>query len=58
MFSSPRLDGHHVSIELLKEGIYVKETHTTTIRIAPALTINSNQIDIILDGIRKVIQNI
>ena len=58
MFDSPHLDGHYVSVELMNHGIYAKETHHTTIRLAPALTINSLQIDNLLSGIRKVIQKL
>ena len=58
MFDSPHLDGHHVSVELMNNGIYAKETHHTTIRLAPALTINANQIDHLLDGIRAVIKKL
>ena len=58
MFDSPHLEGHHVSVELMNEGIYAKETHHTTIRLAPALTINNLQIDNLLEGIRKVIQKL
>jgi len=58
MFDSPHLDGHHVSVELMNQGIYAKETHHTTIRLAPALTINNIQIDTLLEGIEKVIQKL
>ena len=58
MFDSPHLDGHHISVELMNNGIYAKETHHTTIRLAPALTINANQIDHLLDGIRTVIKKL
>ena len=58
MFNSPRFDGHHISVELLKQGIYAKETHSTTIRLAPALTISNKQIDQLLDGVKEVIQKI
>ena len=58
MFDSPHLDGHHVSVELMNHGIYAKETHHTTIRLAPALTINRMQIDNLLDGIRSVIKKL
>ena len=57
MHASPRLDGHHVSVELLKKGVYAKETHKTTVRIAPALTISAWQIDNIAESIRDVIKN-
>ncbi len=55
MHDEPRLDGHKVSLGLLKHGIYAKETHHSTVRIAPALTIEAWQIDEISNGIRKVI---
>jgi len=58
MFDSPHLDGHHVSVELMNNGIYAKETHHTTIRLAPALTIKANQVDHLLDGIRTVIKKL
>ena len=58
MFNNKHLDGHHVSVELMNEGIYAKETHSTTIRLAPALTITSNQIVRLLEGVRKVIQKL
>ena len=58
MFNHKHLDGHRVSVELMNEGIYAKETHSTTIRLAPALTITSNQIDRLLDGVRTVIQKL
>ena len=58
MFPEKHLDGHHVSLELLKRGVYVKETHHSTVRIAPALTINAEQIDQIGSCVEDVIKNI
>ena len=58
MQNSPHLDGHHVSVELLKQGVYVKETHHSTVRIAPALTIEAWQIDNIAESIWNVINEI
>ena len=58
MYNHKNLHGHNISIELLKKGIYAKETHKTTIRLAPALTISTKQINKLLEGIRGVIQNI
>ena len=55
MHNDPKLDGHHVCVELLKQGVYAKETHHTTVRIAPALTIETWQIDNIAEAIRNVI---
>ncbi len=58
MFDQPGLDGHKVSLKLLDEGIYAKETHKTVVRLAPALTITSAGIDHIGDSIRKVIKSL
>ena len=58
MHDSPHLDGHHISVELLKDGVYAKETHHSTVRIAPALTIEAWQIDNLAEAIRTVIKKI
>ena len=58
MHDSPHLDGHHVSVELLKDGVYAKETHHSTVRIAPALTIEAWQNDNLAEAIRTVIKKI
>ena len=58
MFDKPGLDGHKVSLKLLENGIYAKETHKTTVRLAPALTITAAGIDYIGDSIRKVIREL
>ena len=58
MYDESHLDGHHVSLELLNQGIYAKETHKTTIRLAPALTISNEQIEQLLGGVREVIKKI
>ena len=58
MHDSSNLDGHNISLELLNKGIYAKETHKKTVRIAPALTIKAWQIDMIGESIREVIKKI
>jgi len=58
MHDDPKLDGHQVSLELLKNGVYAKETHHSTVRIAPALTIEAWQIDNIAESIWNVINEI
>ncbi len=58
MFDKPELDGHRVSLELLKQGVYAKETHHSTVRIAPALTIEAWQIDNIAEAIRNVVKSL
>ena len=58
MFDDKKLDGHHVSVALMENGIYAKETHHTTIRLAPALTINESQINDLLEGVRNVVKSL
>ena len=58
MHDERMLDGLHVSTELLKNGIYAKETHHSTVRIAPALTVEAYHIDQMADDIRDVISKL
>ena len=58
MHDEKHLDGHKVSVELLNNGIYAKETHHSTVRIAPALTIEAWQIDNLAEQIRAVIKSL
>ena len=58
MYDSEKLNGHNVSTELLKKGVYAKETHKSTVRVAPALTIEAWQIDNIAEAIRQVIDEL
>ena len=58
MHNKPHLDGHKVSVNLLKNGVYAKETHHSTVRLAPALTIEAWQIDNLAEAIRKVVKEL
>jgi ornithine--oxo-acid transaminase len=58
MHNEKHLDGHAVSVGLLEQGVYAKETHHTTVRIAPALTISNQQIDILSESISNVIKGL
>ena len=58
MHNHEHLDGHKVSVELLKRGVYAKETHHSTVRIAPALTIEAWQIDDLAEAIRDVVSSL
>mgnify|MGYP001307145276 CR=1 FL=1 len=58
MHDAAELDGHHISVALLKKGVYAKETHRTTVRVAPALTISAEQIDRIADAVEDVIRSL
>ena len=58
MHDDPHLDGHAVSVGLLDQGVYAKETHHSTVRLAPSLTINEIQIDALADSIRTVVKGL
>ncbi len=58
MHDEKHLDGHTVSVELLNHGVYAKETHHSTVRLAPALTINNEQVDRLCDSIHSVIKGL
>ena len=58
MFNEKRLDGHKVSVGLLERDVYAKETHHTTVRLAPALTISSQQIDQLSDAVKDVVSSL
>jgi ornithine--oxo-acid transaminase len=58
MFDEPGLDGHKVSVGLLAHGVYAKETHHSTVRVAPALTITAEGIDTIGEALRQVIKEL
>ena len=53
---SPR--PYEVSVELLNQGVYAKETHHSTVRFAPALTIKAWQIDDMAEKLRNVIKEL
>ncbi len=58
MFDEKKLDGHKVSVGLLERDVYAKETHHTTVRLAPALTISSQQIDQLSDAVKDVVSSL
>ena len=58
MHDDPHLDGHAVSVSLLDQGVYAKETHRSTVRLTPSLTINEIQIDALADSIRTVVKGL
>jgi ornithine--oxo-acid transaminase len=41
----PTLDGHKLSMNMLKNGVYAKETHKTNLRIAPPIVIDTDGMD-------------
>ena len=58
MFNEKHLDGHKVSVGLMDRGVYAKETHHTTVRLAPALTIESGQIDTLSEAVKDVVASL
>ncbi|MDK9497135.1 ornithine--oxo-acid transaminase [Streptomyces katrae] len=47
--------GRQISERLLAEGVLVKDTHGSTIRLAPPLTITEEELDAALAALRKVL---
>ena len=58
MFNEKHLDGHKVSVGLMDRGVYAKETHHTTVRLAPALTIESEQIETLSNAVKDVVASL
>ena len=58
MFDEKYLDGHKVSVGLMDRGVYAKETHHTTVRLAPALTIESEQIETLSNAVKDVVASL
>ena len=58
MFDESHLDGHKVSVGLMDRGVYAKETHHTTVRLAPALTIESEQIETLSNAVKDVVASL
>ena len=58
MFDEKHLDGHKVSVGLMDRGVYAKETHHTTVRLAPALTIKSEQIETLSNAVKDVVASL
>ena len=58
MFDEKHLDGHKVSVGLMDRGVYAKETHHTTVRLAPALTIDSEQIETLSNAVKDVVASL
>jgi len=41
----PQYDGHKLSMQMLENGVYAKETHQTNLRIAPPIIIDQDGMD-------------
>ena len=52
----PRLmTGREASHRLLEQGVLVKDTHGSTVRIAPPLVVGDADIEILLDAFRRIL---
>jgi ornithine--oxo-acid transaminase len=49
----PEYDGHRLSMNMLKHGVYAKETHGTNLRIAPPIVIDEEGMDTIASALDK-----
>jgi ornithine--oxo-acid transaminase len=49
----PDLDGHTLSMNMLKHGVYAKETHGTNLRIAPPIVIDEEGLDTIASALDR-----
>ena len=52
------LDGHALSMNMLKYGVYAKETHETNLRIAPPIVIDRDGMDQIAEALDKSLAEI
>ena len=48
-----QFDGHELSMNMLKYGVYAKETHETNLRIAPPIVIDKEGMDAIATALDK-----
>jgi len=49
----PAFNGHTLSMNMLKNGVYAKETHSTNLRIAPPIVIEKEGMDKIAEALDK-----
>ncbi len=49
----PVYDGHELSMNMLRNGVYSKETHATNLRVAPPIVIDNEGMDKIADALDK-----
>ena len=48
---NPQYDGHALSMNMMKHGVYAKETHETNLRIAPPIVIEREGMDKIVSAL-------
>lgn len=50
------VDGHELSVRMLRHGVYAKETHHTNLRIAPPIVIDRAGMDAIVQALAKSLE--
>ena len=51
----PELTGREVCERLLDEGVLAKDTHGSTIRLAPPLVVTEDEVDLIVEALRRAV---
>jgi ornithine--oxo-acid transaminase len=51
-------DGHRLSMNMLKRGVYAKETHGTNLRIAPPIVIDDEGMDAIASALNESLRDL
>jgi ornithine--oxo-acid transaminase len=51
-------DGHRLSMNMLKHGVYAKETHGTNLRIAPPIVIDDEGMDAIASALNESLRDL
>jgi ornithine--oxo-acid transaminase len=54
----PEFDGHKLSMGMLKNGVYAKETHRTNLRIAPPIVIDRDGMDAIASALDRTLADL
>ncbi|MFP4636572.1 MAG: ornithine--oxo-acid transaminase [Nitriliruptoraceae bacterium] len=52
---APDLTGREVCERLLAEGVLAKDTHGSTIRLAPPLTVTADEVDLLVEALRRAL---
>ena len=50
------MTGREASHRLLEHGVLVKDTHGSTVRLAPPLVVGEAEIEILLDALRDILR--
>lgn len=54
----PQFNGHQLSLNMIKNGVYAKETHATNLRIAPPIVIDREGMDKIASALDESLTDI